>query len=53
MFEERKKFNSRTFLKKNGSALGVFWTKRGNQANHGTVRKSAVSPQPGNQKQLK
>ena len=27
--------------------------RRGLQGNHGTVRKSAISPQPGNQKQIK
>ena len=37
----------------NSSVLGVFWLRRGLQANHGTVRKSAKSPQPGNQKQVK
>ena len=35
----------------NSSVLGVFWPRRGFQANQ-TVRKSAKSPQPGNQKQL-
>ena len=35
--------------------LGVFWPRRGRgpQANHGTVRKGAIFPQPGNQKRLK
>ena len=37
---------------RNSSVFGVFWPRRGLQANHGTVRKSAKSPQPGNQKQL-
>ena len=37
----------------NSSVLGVFWLRRGLQANHGTVRKSAKSLQPGNQKQVK
>ena len=27
--------------------------RQGRQANHGTVQKSAISPQPGNQKRLK
>ena len=36
----------------NSSVLGVFWLRRGLQANHGTARKSAKSPQPGNQKQV-
>ena len=31
----------------------VFESRRGLQANHGTVRKSAISPQPGNQKRIK
>ena len=33
--------------------LDVFWPKPGRQPNHGTVRKSAIFPQPSNQKQLK
>ena len=37
----------------NSSVLGVFWPRRGLRANHGTDRKSAIFPQPGNQKQLK
>ena len=37
---------------KNSFVLGVFWQRRGLQANHGTVRESAKSPQPGNQKQV-
>ena len=37
----------------NSSQLGVFWPRRGLQANHGTVRKSEIFPQPSNQKQLK
>ena len=40
-----KKFDS--------SQLGVFGPRRGLQANHGTVRKRAIFPQPSNQKQLK
>ena len=35
------------------SILGVFWPRRGLQANHGTVRKSAIFPQKGNQKPIK
>ena len=54
IFEKEKKFDNRTCLfLENSSALGVFWLRRGLQANHGTVRKSAKSPQPGNQKQVK
>ena len=54
MFEEEKKFDSGTgfFFVKNSSQLGVFWPRRGLQANHGTVRRSAIFPQPSNQKQL-
>ena len=55
IFEEEKKFNSRTrfFFLENGSQLGVFWPRRGPQVNHGTVRKSAIFPQPGNQERPK
>ena len=37
----------------NSSVLGALGPRRGLQANHATVRKSAISPQPGNQKQIK
>ena len=54
IFEEEKKFDSRTwFFLENSSVLGVFGPRRGLQANHGTVRKNAISVQPGNQKRLK
>ena len=54
IFEKEKNFDNRTWIfLENSSALGVFWLRRGLQANHGTVRKSAKSPQPGNQKQVK
>ena len=54
IFEKEKNFDNRTwFFLENSSVLGVFWLRRGLQANHGTVRKSAKSPQPGNQKQVK
>jgi len=54
IFEEEKKFDSRTqFFLENSSQLGVLWPKRGLQADHGTVRKSAIFPQPSNQKKLK
>ena len=33
--------------------LDVFWPRRGLLANHETVRKSAILPQPENQKRLK
>ena len=55
IFEEEKKFDSRKqfFFLENGSQLGVFWPRRGLQVNHGTVRKSAIFSQPGNQERLK
>ena len=54
IFEEEKKFDSRhDFVLENSSQLGVFWPTRGLQVNHGTVLKSAILPQPGNQKRLK
>ena len=54
IFEEEKKFDSGTrFFLENSSQLGVFWPRRGLQANRGTVRKSAIFPQPSNKKQLK
>ena len=54
IFEEKNKFDSRTwFFLENSPLLGVFWPRLGFQANHLTVRKSAIFPQPGNQKQLK
>ena len=55
IFEGEKKFDSRTrfFGGENGSQLSVFWPRRGPQVNHGTVQKSAIFPQPGNQERLK
>ena len=55
ILEEEEKFDSRTRLLflENSSLLGVFGLRRGLQAKHGTVRKSAVSPQLGNQKRIK
>ena len=41
------------FFLENSSALGVFYPRRELQANHGTVQKSALFPQPGNQKRRK
>ena len=54
MFEEEKKFDSRTlcFFWKIVPYRGVFWPRRGLQANHGTVRRSPTFPQQSNQKQL-
>ena len=44
IFNEEKKFDSRTwFFSENSSVLGVFWPRRGLQANHGTVRKVQYS----------
>ena len=37
----------------NSSVLGIFWLRRGLQANHGTVPKSALFLQPRNQKRRK
>ena len=54
IFEEEKKFDSRTSLfLENSSQLDVFWPRPGRKVNHETARKSAIFPQPGNQKQLK
>ena len=51
MFEEEKKFDSRTrFFLENSALLDVIWPRPGLQANNGTVRKSAILPQPSNQK---
>ena len=41
------------FFGENNFVFGVFGSRRGLQANQGTVRKSAISPQPGNQKRIK
>ena len=54
IFEEEKKFDSRTIVLENSPLLGASFSPRpGLQANHGTVQKSAIFPQPSNQKQLK
>ena len=54
IFEEEKKFDSgKRFFLENSFQLGGILARRGLQANHGTVRKSAIFPQPSNQKQLK
>ena len=49
IFEEEKKFDSRRgfFLEKH-PLLDVFWPRPGLQGDHGTVQKSAISPQPSN-----
>ena len=43
----------RDFLGENSFVFGVFGSRRGLQANQRTVRKSAISTQPGNQKRIK
>ena len=54
IFEEEKKFDGRTFFFwENSFVLAVFGSRPGLQANHGTVRKSATSPQPANHKLIK
>ena len=54
IFEEEKSLIvEHDFFLENGSQLGVFWPRRGPQVNHGTVQKSAIFPQPGNQERLK
>ena len=41
------------FFGENSFVFGVFGSRRGLQANFGTVRKSAICPQPGNQNRIK
>ena len=54
IFEEEKSLIvEHDFFLENGAQLGVFWPRRGLQVNHGTVRKSAILLQPGNQERLK
>jgi len=54
IFEEKKSLIvEHDFFSENSSQLGVFWPTRGLQANHRAVRKSAIFPQPSNQKQVK
>ena len=54
IFEEEKSLIvEHDFLGENIFQLGVFWPTRGPQINLGIVLKSAILPQPGNQKQLK
>jgi len=54
IFEEEKEFDSGTrFFLENSTQLGVFCPRRGLQADQETARKSAIFPQPSNQKQLK
>ena len=53
IFEEEKFDSGTQFWGENSSQLGVFWPRRGLQANHGIARKTAIFLQPSNQKQLK
>ena len=54
IFEEEKKFDSTTwFFGESSFVFGVFGSRQGLQANQGTVRKSAISPKPGNRKRIK
>ena len=54
IFEEEKSLIvEHYFFLENSPLLGAFWPRPGLQANHGTVGKSAIFPQPSNQKQLK
>ena len=54
LFEEGKSLIVKhDFFLQNSSMLDAFWPRRGVPANHGTVRKSALFQQPGNQKRLK
>jgi len=53
IFEEEKSLIVENDLfSENSAQLGVFCLKRGLQANRRAVRKSAIFPQPSNQKQL-
>ena len=40
------------FFGENSFVFGVFGSRRGLQANHGTVRKSAISPQQATKNEL-
>ena len=53
-FEEKSLIIEQSFFffLENSSYL-VYLGQGEDQANHGTVRKSAISPQPGNQKMIK
>ena len=54
IFEDKKNLIvEHDFFLENSSILGVFWLRRGLQAGHGTVQKSVIFPQTGNQKWLK
>jgi len=54
IFEEEKSLIvEHDFFSENSPQLDVFWPTRGLQANHRTARKSAIFPQPSNQKELK
>ena len=54
IFEEEKSLIvEHDFFGKNSFVFGVFGLRRGLQANYGSFQKSAISPQPGNQKRTK
>ena len=54
IFEEEKSLIvEHDFFWESSFVYGVFGSRRGLQANQGTVRKSAISPQPGNRKRIK
>ena len=54
IFEEEKSLIvEHDLFGENSFVFGVFGSRRGLQANHRTVQKSAISPQPGNQKRIK
>ena len=49
--DEKNLIIEHEFGLESSSLLGVFWPRRGLQADHGTFRKNAIFPQSGNQKQ--
>ena len=51
-FEEEKSLIVTGFFLENSPLQDVFWPRPGLQPNHRTVRKSAILPQPSNQKRL-
>ena len=53
IFEKKTLIVEHDFFLEKSRLVDVFWPGPGLQANHGTVRKSAIFSQPGNQKQLK
>ena len=54
IFEEEKSLIvEHDFFGGNSCVFAVFGSRQGLQANHETGRKSAIPPQPGNQKRIK